>query len=108
MLIAYRHRQRVHRVRLQFGVVSLFEDAGQKLEEHSPKRRLYGMDAAVEVALADHLLHVAVLVEEPAGLVDVAGEEGGGYQGDRHHFGGGQPGLGIVAAVVYGLQEVIA
>jgi hypothetical protein len=47
-------------------------------------------------------------VEEQAGLVDVAVEEGSGHQGDCHHFSGGQPGLGIVAAVRHGLQEVIA
>jgi hypothetical protein len=35
-----------------------------------------GVDAAVEVRFADHLLHVAVLVEEPAGLFDVGAEEG--------------------------------
>jgi hypothetical protein len=36
-----------------------------------------GVDAAVEVRFADHLLHVAVLlVEEPAGLFNVGAEEG--------------------------------
>jgi hypothetical protein len=94
---------------LKFGVVSLLEgeDSGQKLEEHPPERRgLYGVDAAVEVRFADHLLHVAVLVEEQAGLVDVAPEEGGGHQGDGHHFGGCEPDLGIVAAVD-SLEEVV-
>ena len=48
------------------------------------------MQAAVEVRFADHRWHVAVLVEEPAGLLDVAAEEGRGHQGDGHHLGGGQ------------------
>ena len=81
-VIAHRHRQRVHRVRLKFGIVSLLEGSGQKLEEHPPERGLDGVDAAIEVRFADHLWHVAVFVEEPAGLVDVGAEEGRGHQGD--------------------------
>src|SRR3954470_24577710 len=73
-VIAHRHRQRDHRVRLKFGIVSLLEGSGQKLEEHPPERGLNSVDAAVEVALADHPWHVAVFVEEQASLVDVAGE----------------------------------
>jgi hypothetical protein len=61
----------------------------------------------VEAALADHLLHVGVLVEEPASLVDVGTEEGRGHQRNGHHFGGGEPDLRIVA-MVDGLQEVVA
>jgi hypothetical protein len=47
------------------------------------------MDAAVEVRFADHLLDVAVFMEESAGLFNVAGEEGRGHQGDGHDLGGG-------------------
>jgi hypothetical protein len=46
-------------------------------------------------------------VEEAASLVDVASEEGGGDQRDAHHFGGGEPDLGIVS-VVDGFQEIVA
>jgi len=41
----------------------------------------------VEATFADHLLHVAVLVEEQASLVDVAEEEGGAHQRHDHHLG---------------------
>jgi hypothetical protein len=60
----------------------------------------------VEAALADHLWHVAVLMEEAAGLLEVGAEEGGGHQGNGHHLGGREPDLRIVL-VVDGLQELL-
>ncbi len=91
------------------GRFSLLEGLGQQLEEHPPKRGLDGVQAAVKVTLAEHLWHVAELMQEPVCLLDLAAEEGRGHQGDGHDLGGGQPGLGIVAAAVAdGLQEVIA
>src|SRR3954449_4466397 len=61
----------------------------------------------VEAAFADHPWHVAILVEKPAGPVDVGAEEGSGYQGNGHNFGGGESNLGIVVEAAHGLQEVV-
>jgi hypothetical protein len=61
---------------------------GQQLEKYPPERGLDGVQATVEMRFADHLFHVAVFVEEPASFFDLAAEEGGGYQGDGHDFGG--------------------
>src|SRR3954467_3673561 len=61
----------------------------------------------VEAAFADHPWHVAILVEKPAGPVDVGAEEGSGYQGNGHNFGGGESNLGIVVKAAHGLQEVV-
>jgi len=47
-------------------------------------------------------------MQEPAGTVDVATEEGGGHQGNGHHLGGREPDLGIVGAAVDGFEEVVA
>ncbi len=65
--------------RLALGVAPL-EDFGQQREQPPPKPKLDGMqEAAVEAAFAyHHLGHVAVLVEERAGFVEVAAEEGCG------------------------------
>jgi hypothetical protein len=63
--------------------------------------------AVVEATFADHLLHVAVLVEEQAILVDVAGEEGGTHQRHSHHLGGGEPDLRVIP-VADGLRELFA
>jgi hypothetical protein len=63
--------------------------------------------AVVEATFADHLLHVAVLVEEQAILVDVAGEEGGTHQRHSHHPGGGEPDLRVIP-VANGLRELFA
>jgi hypothetical protein len=49
--------------------LKLLERLSQQLEQYPPERGLDGVDAAVEAALAEHLLHVAELVEEQAGLV---------------------------------------
>jgi len=66
------------------------------------------VDAAVEATLADLLGgYVAVLAQEPAGLLHVPTEEGGGHQGDGHQLGGRQAGLWVVAAPD-GLQELVA
>jgi hypothetical protein len=66
------------------------------------------MQPMVEAAFTDHLWHVAVLlVEEPAGFVDVGAEEGCSYQWDSHDFGCCKPNLGIVVEAVDGLQEVL-
>ena len=65
------------------------------------------MDAAVEVRFGDHVGHVAIFVEEPAGMVDVGAEEGRSYQGNGHNLGGGEPSLGIIE-VVHDPQEVFA
>jgi hypothetical protein len=46
-------------------------------------------------------------MQEPAGTVDVPAEEGCGYQWNGHDFGGCEPDLGIVEAMV-SLQEVVA
>jgi hypothetical protein len=63
--------------------------------------------AVVEATLADHLLHAAVLVEEQARLVDVAGEEGGTHQRHGHHPGGREPDLRVIP-VADGLRELFA
>jgi len=49
-------------------------------------------------------------MQEPAGTVDVATEEGGGHQRNgQHHLGGREPDLlGIVGAAVDGFEEVVA
>ncbi len=63
--------------------------------------------AAVEVALAYHVGHVAVPFEERTALVEIATEEGGGgYQRYAHHLGGGQPDLGVVSVADGLLQEL--
>jgi hypothetical protein len=69
---------------------------------------LDGVQPVVEATLTDHLWHVAVLVEKPAGLDDVGAEEGGSHQGDAQNFSGGGPDLGIVAAVHSLQEEVVA
>src|SRR4051812_30288214 len=61
----------------------------------------------VEAAFADHPWHVAILVEKPAGPVDVGAEEGSGYQGNGHNFGGGEANLGVVVETAHGLQEIV-
>jgi hypothetical protein len=60
----------------------------------------------VEAAFADHLWHIAILTQEPAGFIDVGAEEGCGYQGNAHNLGGCEPNLRIVEAA-HGLQEVV-
>src|SRR5215210_19944 len=106
-VVAHRYGQGVDHVCLLWVVGWLLEGFGQQRKESPPRRRLDGVDAAVEVALAYHGGHVTVFVEEAASLVDVASEEGGGDQGDGHNLGGGQTGLGVVAAAD-GLQELVA
>ena len=61
----------------------------------------------VEATIAVHLLHVAVLVEEQASLLDVAGEEGDIHQRHSHHLGGGEPDLRVVP-LGNSLQELFA
>ena len=48
-----------------------------------------------------------VLVREQAGLVDVAGEEGGTHRSHGRHLGGGEPDLRVIPAAD-GLQELFA
>jgi hypothetical protein len=48
-----------------------------------------------------------MLMEKEAASLHVGAEEGGGCEGHRHHFGGGEAHLGIVA-VSGGLQELLA
>ncbi|MDP9381967.1 MAG: hypothetical protein M3Q29_17835 [Chloroflexota bacterium] len=79
-IVAGRHRQRVHNNVGLIGV-ALLEGLSQQLEQYPPECGLDGVDAAVEATLAEYLLHVAVLVEEQAGLVNVGAEEGRGHKG---------------------------
>src|SRR5919205_3922385 len=60
----------------------------------------------VKATLTDHVWHIAILVEEAAGSIDVGAKESCGYQGNGHHLGGCEPELGIVKAA-HGLQEVL-
>jgi hypothetical protein len=66
-----------------------------------------GVPAAIEAALGEHRLDVAMLFEEASALFLVAVEEGGGHKGCGHDLGGTHPGLGIIAPAAYP-QEVIA
>ena len=61
----------------------------------------------VEATIAVHFLHVAVLVEEQASLLDVAGEVGDPHQRHSHHLGGGEPDLRVVP-LGNSLQELFA
>jgi hypothetical protein len=89
-------------------VVVALEGLGQQREQSLPQRRIDGVvQAAVEVALANHGGHVAILFEEETGLLEVGSEEGGGHQRYSDNFGGGQVGLGIVS-MSEGLQELVA
>jgi hypothetical protein len=74
-VVAHRYGQGVHHVCLLRVVGRLLEELGQQRKESPPRRRLDGVQATVEVALAYHGGHVAVFVEEAASLVDVAPEE---------------------------------
>src|SRR4051794_39510240 len=104
-VLTRQHRERVYRVGSLFGVPPL-EKLGQQRKEPLPEFGIDSVQPMVEAALADHLWHVSVLVEEAAGLVDVATEEGGGYQGEGHQLSGREPNLGIVVEAAHGLQEV--
>lgn len=106
-VLAHRYWERVHRVgSLSFGVPP-FEELGQQRKESLPEFGIDFVQPMIEAAFAEHLWHVAVLAQEAAGLVDVGTEEGRGYQGDGHNFGGCEPNLGIVKAV-HSFQEVVA
>jgi hypothetical protein len=64
--------------------------------------------AVVEATIAAHLLHVAVLVEEQASLLDAAGEEGDDtHQRHSYHLGDGEPDLRVVP-LGNSLQELFA
>jgi len=106
-VVAYGYWQRVNHMRLFGIVVVALEGLGQQREQSLPQRRIDGVQAAVEVALANHGGHVAILFEEETGLLEVGAEEGGDHQSYSHNFGGGQVGLGIVL-MAEGLQELVA
>src|SRR4051794_13141741 len=88
-VLAHHHRKRVHRVVGSLFGVPPFEKLGQQRKESLPEFGIDGVQPVVEAAFTDHLWHVAILSQEPAGLVDVGTEEGGSNQGNGHNFGCG-------------------
>jgi hypothetical protein len=55
--------------------VLVVEDFCQHIEERLPEAGTYGVQPTVEAALGDCLGYVAVLVEERAARLELAGEE---------------------------------
>src|SRR5215211_5793694 len=94
-VVAHRDRQGVHYISAVG--VSLLEELGQHGEQSLPQVGVYGVKPSVEAALGEHALHVAVLPKKQAGFLDVAAEEGRGYQSDAHNLGGRHPSLRVIA-----------
>lgn len=77
--------------------IVVLEVFGQQIEERSPEVRVYGVQPAVEAALRESLIDVAVLIQERSSRLDVATEKGAGDERYAHHLGCGKADLRVVA-----------
>src|SRR5437660_12696609 len=75
--------------------VEVFPDLSQQAED-APAQLGQAMQPTIEVALAEHVGHVARLAQQRAGLLEVAAEVEGGDEGGGEDFGIAHLALGVL------------